>query len=115
MKIVLGIYRTHTFYTQSQIEGHCAYPFTEIDPDIIYIEGILNKVIEASVQSSGIIFCIDSLLPNITGMEDSYTCRELINVISEPTFLEKTVWMENCEEVTHQYVVNKLNLGNRFI
>ena len=87
MNIVLGIYSGPHFRFIVEQEGNCAYPFSEIIGDYWCDEAndvVIDTVFEAALRCNKIIFCIDNLLPNITGMEDSYTCQELITLLSSP-------------------------------
>lgn len=113
MNIVLGLYRQPHFDNTQRIEGNCSYPFTELIDD--YWEGdvsIINTVMYASRHASKIIFLIDGLKPNITGEEDSYTCRELISILYDPFIpTSKIEFREDNIVVSYDYVVNKLNLN----
>lgn len=115
MNIVLGIYRGPHFKSIVEQEGNCAYPFEEIIDDywIEEADGIIDAVFEAALRCDKIIFCIDNLLPNITGMEeDSYTCQELITLLSSPAIpLSKIEFRDDNKIVSLQYVQNKLNLS----
>lgn len=115
MNIVLGIYNTFTFKDAHIEVGNCAYPFTEIIGDYWCDEAIdvvIDTVFEAALRCNKIIFCIDNLLPNITGMEDSYTCQELITILSSPVIpLSKIEFREDNNVVSYNYVVDKLNLS----
>ena len=114
MNIVLGIYRTITFNEVAKQDGNCAYPFTEIIGDYWCDEAndvVIDTVLEAALRCDKIIFCIDDLLPNITGMEDSFTCQELITILSSPVIpLSKIEFRYDNKVVSSQYVQNKLNL-----
>lgn len=115
MNIVLGIYNTFTFKDAYVEVGNCAYPFTEIIGDYWCdkaIGDIIDTVFEAALRCDKIIFCIDNLLPNITGMEESYTCRELITILSSPAIpLSKIEFRYYNKVVSSEYVQNKLNLS----
>lgn len=115
MNIVLGIYNTFTFNEAIKQDGNCAYPFTEIIGDYWCDEAdnvVIDTVFEAALRCNKIIFCIDNLLPNITGMEDSYTCKELITILSSPAIpLSKIEFRYDNKVVSLKYVQNKLNLS----
>jgi len=113
MNIVLGIYSGPHFRFIAEQDGNCAYPFTELDNELLYrFSDIIHIVHFAARKADKIIFCIDNLLPNITGMEDSYTCRELITILSSPTIpLSKIEFRDDNKVVDSQYVQNKLNLS----
>ena len=114
MNIVLGIYKGNYFADVESQEGNCAYPFTELIGNYWVDEaiGIIDTVLEACFMCDKIIFLIDDLLPNISGNENSYTCQELINILTFPSIpLSKIEFRDNNEIVTPDYVMNKLNLS----
>ena len=114
MNIVLGIYSNGYFRSVvNESTFNCSYPFTELIYDYwVDSEGIINTVLEASIKCNKIIFLIDGLLPNISGREHSYTCQELITILSCSLIpLSKIEFRDNNEIVTSDYVMNKLNLS----
>ncbi len=112
MNIVLGIFDTPFFYKTAWTEGNCSYPFDKLDPNIqLGFSNIVDIVYYAAIKAEIIIFIIDDLQPNITGDEDSYTCKELITLLSSPFIpLNKIVFMEDNIVVHSDYVLTKLNL-----
>jgi len=114
MNIVLGIYNSGYFTSTTFEPKTCAYPFTELIGDYWADEanGIIDTVLQACFKCNKIIFLIDGLLPNISGCEDSYTCQELITILTFPSIpLSKIEFRDNNEIVTSDYVMNKLNLS----
>jgi hypothetical protein len=115
MNIVLGIYNNGYFRSVvNESTFNCAYPFTELIGDywVDEAEGVIDTVLEAAIKCDKIIFLIDGLLPNISGNEDSYTCQELITILSCSLIpLSKIEFRDNNEIVTSDYVMNKLNLN----
>lgn len=112
MNIILGIFETYYFREIAMIEGNCSYPFEELIPDVWErFNDIIHVVNFAARKADKIIFLIDGLQPNITGDEDSYTCKELITLLSSSSIpINKIVFME-CGMVVHSdYVLSKLNL-----
>lgn len=112
--IVLGIFETYYFREIATTEGNCSYPFEELI-GLYWIDEacdvIIDTVIEGATKANKIIFLIDGLEPNITGDEDSYTCKELITLLSTPSIpLNKIVFMEDNIVVHSDYVLEKLNL-----
>jgi hypothetical protein len=113
MNIVLGIYKGIYFRETVIQEGNYAYPFTELIGDYWVDEAndIIDTVLEAAFKCDKIIFLIDGLLPFISGHENSYTCQELINILTFPSIpISKIEFRDNNEIVTSDYVMNKLNL-----
>lgn len=112
MNIVLGIFDTY-MRKIARREGNCAYPFDELIPDVWErFSDILNIVLFAARKSDKIIFVIDGLLPNITGTEDSVTCKELIRLLQCPFIpISKIEFWDNEQIVAADYVQNKLNLS----
>jgi hypothetical protein len=113
MNIVLGIYDSGYFRHTALTEGNCSYPFSELIGDFwVNYNSIIGIVMKAAYKCDKIIFLIDDLLPNITGNEASYTCQELITILSSPLIpISKIEFRENNEIVTPNYVMNKLNLS----
>jgi hypothetical protein len=110
MNIVLGIFKGY-FYDIAKQEGNCAYPFDELDPTLWYEGDVIEIVLAAAHKCNKIIFLIDGLEPNIIGTEDSYTCRELINILYCKSIpLSKIEFMEENKIINSDYVMNKLNL-----
>jgi hypothetical protein len=111
MNIVLGIYNGG-YFRHTILKGNCSYPFSELIGDDWVDNSIIGTVIKAAYECDKIIFLIDGLLPNITGNEMSYTCQELITILSNPLIpISKIEFREDCKIVTPNYVMNKLNLS----
>ena len=111
MNIVLGIFNGY-FYTVANKEGNCSYPFTDLIGDMwVEFSDIVHTVYYASRRADKIIFIIDGLLPNINGTEDSFTCKELMTLLTCPFIpTSKIEFWDNQKIVTVDYIQNKLNL-----
>jgi hypothetical protein len=112
MNIVLGIFDGY-FYDVAKLPNNCSYPFDELDPNIWErFNDIISIVYFAARKADKIIFIIDGLQPNITGYEDSYTCKELITLLSSPRIpLIKFEFMFEREIVSAEFVQERLNLS----
>ena len=112
MNIVLGIFDGY-FYDVAKLPNNCAYPFEELIPDVWErFNDIIHIVYFAARKADKIIFIIDGLQPNITGNEDSYTCKELITLLSSPCIpLTKFEFVFERKIVSAEFVKEKLNLS----
>ena len=110
--IILGIFNGGYFNdVRSKTESSC-YPFEEIiGDDWMDADGIVSTVLNAGIRAERINFCIDKIEPNIQQDSSSYTCQELITLLSAPAVSNnKIIFWEYGEIVSDEYVYSKLSL-----
>lgn len=93
MNILLGIYRTPTFTELLKNSSYHTYPFSELltDWDYCINLGIIDLVAMACSHCNVIHFSLDKIILPIE-LAESYTCHELLLILRNPKFLDKTIF-----------------------
>jgi len=112
MNILLGIYRTLTFSERLKNSSLQTYPFSELltDWDHCIHLGIVDLVAMACSHCDIIYFVLDEIrLPLTPNPDESYTCNELLLILRNKRFLNKTIFILDNKELTNEEFNNWLN------